>query len=204
MYKLNPVTLAPRDKNNKQTHIYYLKHTMEQAAILKELIEQAKSLNPLDCASYSAYKYVKLIQELLGYVRYTCLDIHKPSEKLVAVTPINKKEIVRFAEPVISSSTSQKQLECGLVSHYMMIPEKLSFHEEIHEVDHHENVVFLAGISHETSITRILQQNNVVKRQNHRLAEAARPMLIFTQAPLFLWAEAIATACYTQNRSIIR
>ncbi|GJZ80246.1 retrovirus-related pol polyprotein from transposon TNT 1-94 [Tanacetum coccineum] len=29
-------------------------------------------------------------------------------------------------------------------------------------------------------------------------------MLIFAQAPLFLWAEAVATACYTQNRSIIR
>nr|GEZ66096.1 Gag-Pol polyprotein [Tanacetum cinerariifolium] len=30
-----------------------------------------------------------------------------------------------------------------------------------------------------------------------------RTMLIFSRAPLFLWAEAIATACFTQNRSII-
>nr|GFD26205.1 retrovirus-related Pol polyprotein from transposon TNT 1-94 [Tanacetum cinerariifolium] len=28
-------------------------------------------------------------------------------------------------------------------------------------------------------------------------------MLIYAQAPLFLWAEAVATACFTQNRSII-
>nr|GFA98050.1 retrovirus-related Pol polyprotein from transposon TNT 1-94 [Tanacetum cinerariifolium] len=28
-------------------------------------------------------------------------------------------------------------------------------------------------------------------------------MLIFSRAPLFLWTEAIATACFTQNRSII-
>ncbi|GJR18192.1 retrovirus-related pol polyprotein from transposon TNT 1-94 [Tanacetum coccineum] len=28
-------------------------------------------------------------------------------------------------------------------------------------------------------------------------------MLIFSKAPLFLWAEAVATACYTQNRSLI-
>ncbi|GKG22589.1 retrovirus-related pol polyprotein from transposon TNT 1-94, partial [Tanacetum coccineum] len=27
--------------------------------------------------------------------------------------------------------------------------------------------------------------------------EAARTMLIFAKAPLFLWAEAVATACYT-------
>nr|GFB11515.1 retrovirus-related Pol polyprotein from transposon TNT 1-94 [Tanacetum cinerariifolium] len=35
------------------------------------------------------------------------------------------------------------------------------------------------------------------------LVEAARTMLIFSRAPLFLWAEAIAAACFTQNRSII-
>ncbi|GKA83097.1 hypothetical protein Tco_0789845, partial [Tanacetum coccineum] len=94
MYKLDPVTLAHKDKNNREAHIYYLKHTMEQAAILREIVEQDKSLNPLDSASYSACKYVKLIQELIGYVRDTCPDIHKPSEKLVSITPINKKKIV--------------------------------------------------------------------------------------------------------------
>ncbi|GJZ95967.1 retrovirus-related pol polyprotein from transposon TNT 1-94 [Tanacetum coccineum] len=29
-------------------------------------------------------------------------------------------------------------------------------------------------------------------------------MLIYVKAPLFLWVKAVATACYTQNRSIIR
>ncbi|GKA26502.1 retrovirus-related pol polyprotein from transposon TNT 1-94 [Tanacetum coccineum] len=29
-------------------------------------------------------------------------------------------------------------------------------------------------------------------------------MLIYAKAPLILWAEVVATACYTQNRSIIR
>ncbi|GJZ68094.1 retrovirus-related pol polyprotein from transposon TNT 1-94 [Tanacetum coccineum] len=33
--------------------------------------------------------------------------------------------------------------------------------------------------------------------------EAARTMLIFAKAPLFLWAEAVATACYTLNRSLV-
>ncbi|GJW67722.1 hypothetical protein Tco_0122146 [Tanacetum coccineum] len=94
MYKLDQVTLAPKDKNNRDAHIYYLKHTMEQDAILREIVKQAKSLNPLDSASYSACKYVKMIKELLVYVRDTCPDIYKPSEKLVAVTPINKKKTV--------------------------------------------------------------------------------------------------------------
>nr|GEZ03579.1 retrovirus-related Pol polyprotein from transposon TNT 1-94 [Tanacetum cinerariifolium] len=47
------------------------------------------------------------------------------------------------------------------------------------------------------------QQNGVVERRNRTLVKAARPMLIFSRAPLFLWAEAIATTCFTQNRSII-
>nr|GEU38353.1 retrovirus-related Pol polyprotein from transposon TNT 1-94 [Tanacetum cinerariifolium] len=44
----------------------------------------------------------------------------------------------------------------------------------------------------------------VIERRNHMLIEAARTMLIYAQAPLFLWAEVVATACYTQNRSIVR
>ncbi|GJV41645.1 retrovirus-related pol polyprotein from transposon TNT 1-94 [Tanacetum coccineum] len=44
----------------------------------------------------------------------------------------------------------------------------------------------------------------VIERRNRTLVEAARTMLIYAKALLFLWAEAVATACYTQNQSIIR
>ncbi|GJV73714.1 retrovirus-related pol polyprotein from transposon TNT 1-94 [Tanacetum coccineum] len=47
------------------------------------------------------------------------------------------------------------------------------------------------------------QQNGVVERRNQTLVEAARTMLIFSKSPKFLGAEAVATACYTQNRSLI-
>ncbi|GKD75323.1 retrovirus-related pol polyprotein from transposon TNT 1-94 [Tanacetum coccineum] len=33
--------------------------------------------------------------------------------------------------------------------------------------------------------------------------EAAQTMLIFSKALMFLWVEAVATTCYTQNRSLI-
>nr|GEV59527.1 integrase, catalytic region, zinc finger, CCHC-type, peptidase aspartic, catalytic [Tanacetum cinerariifolium] len=59
------------------------------------------------------------------------------------------------------------------------------------------------GISHQMSSIQTPQQNGVVERRNQTLVEAARTMLIFSRAPLFLWAEAIATACFTQNRFII-
>ncbi|GJW78068.1 integrase, catalytic region, zinc finger, CCHC-type containing protein [Tanacetum coccineum] len=59
------------------------------------------------------------------------------------------------------------------------------------------------GIFHQKSVPRTPQQNGIVERRNRTLVEAARTMLIFLKAPMFLWAEAVATACYTQNRSLI-
>nr|GEZ00528.1 hypothetical protein [Tanacetum cinerariifolium] len=60
------------------------------------------------------------------------------------------------------------------------------------------------GISHETSVARSPRLNGVVERCNRTLIEASRTMLINAQAPLFLWAVAVATTCFTENRSIIR
>nr|GEX10310.1 hypothetical protein [Tanacetum cinerariifolium]GEY41990.1 hypothetical protein [Tanacetum cinerariifolium] len=68
-----------------------------------------------------------------------------------------------------------------------------------HLMQYYESV----GISHQKSVPRTPQQNGVVKRRNHTLVEATRTMLILSKALTFLWAEAIPTACYTQNRSLI-
>ncbi|GJS16601.1 putative reverse transcriptase domain-containing protein [Tanacetum coccineum] len=59
------------------------------------------------------------------------------------------------------------------------------------------------GIEHQTSTPRTPEQNGVVERRNRTLVEAARTMLSASKLPLSFWAEAVATACYTQNRSII-
>nr|GEW69012.1 RNA-directed DNA polymerase, eukaryota, reverse transcriptase zinc-binding domain protein [Tanacetum cinerariifolium] len=44
--------------------------------------------------------------------------------------------------------------------------------------------------------------NEAVERHNRTLVEAAQTMLIFSRLPEFLWAKAVDTACFTQNRSI--
>nr|GEY53744.1 retrovirus-related Pol polyprotein from transposon TNT 1-94 [Tanacetum cinerariifolium] len=59
------------------------------------------------------------------------------------------------------------------------------------------------GIQHQTSITRTPEQNGVVERRNRTLVEAARTILSAAKVPLFFWTEAIATTCFTQNRSLI-
>ncbi|GJR94281.1 retrovirus-related pol polyprotein from transposon TNT 1-94 [Tanacetum coccineum] len=64
----------------------------------------------------------------------------------------------------------------------------------------------LVGIFHQKTVPKTPRQNGIVERRNRTLVEAARTMLIFSKAPMFLWAEAVATAffgalCYPTNDS---
>ncbi|XP_031121052.1 uncharacterized protein LOC116024300 [Ipomoea triloba] len=63
--------------------------------------------------------------------------------------------------------------------------------------------VSVSGISHQLSAARTPQQNGVAERRNRTLKEAARVMISAARLPKRYWAEAINTACYTQNRSMI-
>nr|GEV05240.1 hypothetical protein [Tanacetum cinerariifolium] len=62
----------------------------------------------------------------------------------------------------------------------------------------HEEYFDSVGISYQASSVKTPQRNGVVEQRNRTLVEAARTMLIFSRVPLFLWAEAIATA-YSKN-----
>ncbi|KAJ9544955.1 hypothetical protein OSB04_024662 [Centaurea solstitialis] len=66
-----------------------------------------------------------------------------------------------------------------------------------------EDYLTSIGITHNFSAPRTPQQNGVVERKNRTLIEAARTMLNASGLPLTFWAEAVSTACYTQNRSLV-
>ncbi|GKB68352.1 retrovirus-related pol polyprotein from transposon TNT 1-94 [Tanacetum coccineum] len=59
------------------------------------------------------------------------------------------------------------------------------------------------GISQNFSSPYTPEQNGVTERRNKTLIEAARTMLNSAKLPKQLWREAVNTACYIQNRSII-
>nr|GEV96733.1 hypothetical protein [Tanacetum cinerariifolium] len=59
------------------------------------------------------------------------------------------------------------------------------------------------GILHQTLVARTPKQNGVVERRNRTLVEADQTMLSATKVHLLFWAEAIATSCFTQNRSLV-
>ncbi|GKB93465.1 retrovirus-related pol polyprotein from transposon TNT 1-94, partial [Tanacetum coccineum] len=58
-------------------------------------------------------------------------------------------------------------------------------------------------IKREYSNARTPQQNEVVKRKNRTLIEAARTMLADLFLPNTFWAEAVSTACYVLNRVLV-
>ncbi|GJV36783.1 hypothetical protein Tco_1409260 [Tanacetum coccineum] len=87
MFKLDLEPLALRLLQNREAHIDYLKYTQEQADILWEILKQAKAKQPLDNELDFSCKHAQRIQELLVYVRDTCLNAIKLSAKKVG----NKK-----------------------------------------------------------------------------------------------------------------
>nr|GEX24984.1 hypothetical protein [Tanacetum cinerariifolium] len=108
IFKLNFEPLAPKLLQNKDVHMDYIKHSKDNANILWEIVKNARALSPLDSNLDSTYKYVQRIQEVLVYVRETCPCFSNLSEKLMVVTPMNKDKKVRFANPLTSSSNTQK------------------------------------------------------------------------------------------------
>ncbi|GKD72934.1 retrovirus-related pol polyprotein from transposon TNT 1-94, partial [Tanacetum coccineum] len=123
MLKIDVEPITPRLLNNRTSHSDYLRHTQEQAAILREVVEQGKSLNPLNNSFDSACMYTKRIQEFLIIIRQTCPSINNSSDKLVAVTPKNKDKKVRFTELVTSSGNTNTKTasSSNLVSNKPML-----------------------------------------------------------------------------------
>ncbi|GJX72981.1 retrovirus-related pol polyprotein from transposon TNT 1-94 [Tanacetum coccineum] len=92
---------APVD--NGTAHSAYIKHTQEEATVLRDLVEHVKSKYPQDQSLELACRYAKLVQELLTNISNTCPSINNADGKLVAVTPKNKDKSVRFTKPITSS-----------------------------------------------------------------------------------------------------
>nr|GEZ32639.1 hypothetical protein [Tanacetum cinerariifolium] len=111
MFKPDIESISHRLKNNKDAHEDYFKKTIENTDTIHGLVVYARKQNPSEPLLDSACVFTKHVQELLVYVSKTCPSLTKSSEKLVAVTPLNKVKKVRFSEPLTSSSNIHKHVE---------------------------------------------------------------------------------------------
>ncbi|GJT50569.1 retrovirus-related pol polyprotein from transposon TNT 1-94 [Tanacetum coccineum] len=120
MHQDNMEPITPKLLNKRSAHSAYIKHTHEEAAVLRDLVYHIKAHYPLDSALESACKYTKLIQELLSKISKTCPSINNSGEQLVTMTPKNKDKRVRFTVPVTySGNTITKS-----VSHLKLVSNK--------------------------------------------------------------------------------
>ncbi|GJW42126.1 hypothetical protein Tco_0070925 [Tanacetum coccineum] len=103
MLKIDMEPITPRLLNKRTSHSTYIKHTQDEAAVLKDLVKHVKENYPQDATLESAFRYTKLIQELLKQISKTCPSINNSGEQFMAVTPKNKDKKVRFIEPVTTS-----------------------------------------------------------------------------------------------------
>ncbi|GJT80654.1 integrase, catalytic region, zinc finger, CCHC-type containing protein [Tanacetum coccineum] len=94
----NVEPIPPRNRNNREVYLDYLKHLKESVETLREIVEEAKVDKPLDRSLASAFLYTKHSQELLEYVIGTCpKDFNRRDEKH-ATTPLTRKKQVAFED----------------------------------------------------------------------------------------------------------
>ncbi|GKB98865.1 hypothetical protein Tco_0985002, partial [Tanacetum coccineum] len=72
MYAIDVKPIPPPLKNNRSAHLNYINHLKESVETVREIIEEARVVKPLDNALNYACQYTKLSQELLEYVIGTC------------------------------------------------------------------------------------------------------------------------------------
>ncbi|GJR71059.1 hypothetical protein Tco_0083424 [Tanacetum coccineum] len=108
VHKVDLEALSLKLKNNREAHVDYIRITKENTDTLRDIVEQARTSNPLDNALAYACMYTKQIRELLVYVSDTSPSSPLKREKLVAVTPINKARKVTFAKTSTTSNNNTK------------------------------------------------------------------------------------------------
>ncbi|GJT27624.1 hypothetical protein Tco_0907899 [Tanacetum coccineum] len=109
-YAIDVEPIPPRNRNNREVHLVYLRHLKESVDTLREIVEEAKVERPLDRSLAFACRYTKHSQELLDYVFGTCPKVFNQQDKKHANTP-RKKQVTFEDQIATSSSTTHKHVE---------------------------------------------------------------------------------------------
>ncbi|GKA94027.1 hypothetical protein Tco_0816013 [Tanacetum coccineum] len=118
MLKIDVEPITPKLLNKKTAHSVYIKHTQEEATVLRDLVEHVKSKYPLDHSLESAYRYAKLVQELLTHISKTCLRVNNTDGKLVAAIQrkirFDKHQVVLVEAHPRKVESSLKNKDCAV------------------------------------------------------------------------------------------
>ncbi|GJY82024.1 putative ribonuclease H-like domain-containing protein, partial [Tanacetum coccineum] len=97
MYAIDVEPIPPRLKNNRSAHLDYINHLKESVETVREIVEEARVVKPLDTAFNSSCKYTKLSQELVEYVIGTCpKEFKERDNKTAAFIHLIRRKQVTF------------------------------------------------------------------------------------------------------------
>nr|GEU32465.1 hypothetical protein [Tanacetum cinerariifolium] len=216
LLKIDVAPFAPKLRNNRIAHTDYLRHTQEETATLREIVKSERLVNPLNTSLDYACKYTKRIQELLIILQQTCPCIHDLGNKLMAVTLKNKDKKIRLTKHIPSSgNTAVKTISSTtVVSNTPVLsptgvnllsstsgsqPQGNTKNDRIQRAPSKAKKNKLED-HHRTVRPRLNKKKSVVD---------TKAISSVTNSKLNVNADlkcdtAMATACYTKNRSIIR
>ncbi|KAJ9542691.1 hypothetical protein OSB04_029197 [Centaurea solstitialis] len=199
---LNYATINQLAKAGLVTGLPSLRFTKEQLCSACEMGKIKKSSHKLKVEHNTSKPLQLLHMDLCGPMRVQSINGRK--YVLVIVDDFSRYTWVNFlrskdgASDIIISFIRNVQVR-------LQLPVQVIRTDNGTEFKNHTLDSFLdsVDITHTFSAARTPQQNGVVERKNRTLVEAARTMLTFSKLPLHFWAEAVASACFTQNRSLI-
>ncbi|KAJ9553429.1 hypothetical protein OSB04_017474 [Centaurea solstitialis] len=199
---LNYATINQLAKAGLVTGLPSLKFTKEQLCSACEMGKIKKSSHKLKVEHNTSKPLQLLHMDLCGPMRIQSINGRK--YVLVIVDDFSRYTWVNFlrskdgASDIIISFIRNVQVR-------LQLPVQVIRTDNGTEFKNCKLDSFLdsVGITHTFSAARTPQQNGVVERKNRTLVEAARTMLAFSKLLLHFWAEAVASTCFTQNRSLI-
>ncbi|GJT71898.1 retrovirus-related pol polyprotein from transposon TNT 1-94 [Tanacetum coccineum] len=185
-YAIDVEPIPPRNRNNKEVHLVYLKHLKESVETLHEIVEEAKAERPLDSSLASACRYTKHSQELLEYVIGTCPKaLNTRDNKHVSTSLPKKKQVtlrnIRTDRPLVFGLRLFKTYDGGSLAAQNFMKKFIG------TVNLGNEPTFGAIMLLRLLISECVISGYTIGR--------TRDTICFT--------EVVATACYTQNRSLI-
>nr|GFA17848.1 integrase, catalytic region, zinc finger, CCHC-type, peptidase aspartic, catalytic [Tanacetum cinerariifolium] len=103
--------IVSRLRNNRDAYLDYLRHLKESVETIRDIVEEAKIVRPLDRSIVSVCRYTKHSQELLEYAIGTCPQGSQQRAKQLAYIPlIRKKQVVVAKRSDKSDSTTHRHV----------------------------------------------------------------------------------------------
>nr|GEY94386.1 hypothetical protein [Tanacetum cinerariifolium] len=105
LLRINVVTLAPKLRNSRTAHYDHLKHTQEETATLREIVENVRLLNPLN--TFLDYALNK--NEKIRVIEHLTSSVNAPIKTINSINVVYNKPVLSSTGVNLPTSASGSQ-----------------------------------------------------------------------------------------------